>query len=226
MTDIFSSTGKRRYGHPALLGVLPQPWLPLKKGQTLVSGIGNGGTRAHKKDDQAVVLTLRKRHSIVQRGVRQTTTGMLPGLKHYTDGDEPNGVESQELSLGTPDLEPSNPWEETRPGPSRRSQTAPRPLHHRLSYDHASGVIMLPEGQSWMMEHDDSDSDEDYGTPSPVQDTSSTPLIDTTIPSGASTLLPSDTLTPSKRRSMYSTYYHHPERRNTRTIPGAFELEE
>ena len=85
---------------------------------------------------------------------------------------------------------------------------------------------MLPEGQSWMMEHDDSDSDEDYGTPSPVQDTSSTPLIDTTIPSGASTLLPSDTLTPSKRRSMYSTYYHHPERRNTRTIPGAFELEE
>lgn len=164
----------------------------------------------------------------MQRGVRQTTTGMLPGSKQYTDGDEHNGVESQELALGTSDLAPSNPWEETLPGPSHRSQTAPQPLHHRLSYDHASGVIMLPEGQSWMMEDDDSDSDEDYGTPSPIQDMPTTPLIDTSIPSGASAPLPSDTLTlstPSKRRSMYSTYYHHPERRSTRTIPGAFEQE-
>ncbi|TFY73230.1 hypothetical protein EWM64_g10782, partial [Hericium alpestre] len=31
------NTGKRRYGHPVLTGVLPQPWLPLKKGQTLVN---------------------------------------------------------------------------------------------------------------------------------------------------------------------------------------------
>ncbi|KAF5354076.1 hypothetical protein D9756_007257 [Leucocoprinus leucothites] len=31
------NTGKRRYGHPALNGVLPEPWLPLKKGQTLIN---------------------------------------------------------------------------------------------------------------------------------------------------------------------------------------------
>lgn len=156
------------------------------------------------------------------------TTGMLPGSKQYTDDDDDNGVESRELAVGTPDPVPSNPWEETRPGPSHRSQTAPQPLHHRLSYDHASGVIMLPEGQSWLMDNDDSDSDEDYGTPSPIQETPTAPLIDTSTPGGASASLPPDTYTPStpsKRRSMYSTYYHHPERRSTRTIPGAFEQE-
>lgn len=222
ISNLVCSTGKRRYGHPALLGVLPEPWLPLKKGQTLVSGVGNGGSRSQKKDsDQAVVLTLRKRYSIVRRGVRQMTTGMLPGGKGYTDEDNA----AQQLAAGTPNPTSSNPWEDARPGPSRRSQTAPPPLHHRLSYDHASGVIMLPEGQSWLGDDlEDSDSEDDYGTPSPNVETAS-PVAETT-PSGLSGSLPADNqpinVSPSKRRSVYSTYYHHPERRSRQHIPGAF----
>lgn len=155
------------------------------------------------------------------------TTGMVPGAKNHVGGQQ-NGEEAQELLVGTPNPTSGNPWEDTRPGPSRRSQTAPQPLHHRLSYDHASGVIMLPEGESWLDDDEDSDSDEDYGSPSPNTETAS-PLIDTMVPGGSAGVsgsLPSDAqspATPSKRRSVYSTYYHHPERRSRQTVPGAFE---
>lgn len=220
------NTGKRRYGHPALLGVLPEPWLPLKKGQTLVSGIGNGATRLQKSDsDQAVVLTLRKRYSMVRRNVRQVATGMIPGRGRTYPDDQQNEL------VGAPDPASRNPWQDARPGPSRRSQTLPQPLQHRLSYDHASGVIMLPEGENWLMEDEDSDSEDDYGTPSPQGETTISPVAesDHAVGSGgdASVLLPSDnqppTPMPSKRRSVYSTYYHHPERRSKQIIPGAFE---
>jgi hypothetical protein len=213
------STGKRRYGHPALLGVLPEPWLPLKKGQTLVSGIGNGSSRTQKKDsDQAVVLTLRKRYSTVRRNVRQMTTGMMPEERHYAD-DEQNDGGVQELA--TPEST-SNPWHDSRPGPSRRSQTAPQPLHHRLSFDHASGVIMLPEGESWLVDGDDSDSEDDYGSPSPNGETAP-PAVDSSLSGVAGSLPDTSVPTPSKRRSLYSTYYHHPERRSRQTVPGAFD---
>lgn len=221
-SDCFSSTGKRRYGHPALLGVLPEPWLPLKKGQSLVSGIGNGHSRTQRKDsDQAVVLTLRKRHSVVRRNVRQMTTGMIPEGRHYTD-DEQNDDGGQPLAR-TPESSTSNPWRDARPGPSRRSQTAPQPLRHRLSFDHASGVIMLPEGESWIVEGEDSDSEDDYGSPSPDGETAS-PTADSSL-SGAAGTQPSESPfpTPSKQRSIYSTYYHHPERRSRQTVPGAFD---
>jgi calcium permeable stress-gated cation channel len=199
--------------------------LPLKKGQTLVSGIGNGGTRIQNSDSgQAVVLALRKRYSMVRRGVRQMTTGRLPtGGRTFAD-EEQN--EAQELSVGTSDPTSANPWHDARPGPSRRSQTAPQPLHHRLSYDHASGVIMLPEGENWLMSDEDSDSEEDYGTPSPQEETPASPAVETSPGVGASAL-PSNSQTPTtsplKRRSLYSTYYHHPERRSRQTLPGAFE---
>jgi len=107
-----------------------------------------------KKDsDQAVVLTLRKRYSTVRRGVRQMTTGMMPDGRTYADDDD--GV--PELAVEIPEST-TNPWHDTRPGPSRRSQTAPQPLRHRLSFDHASGVIMLPEGENWLVDGEE-DSD-------------------------------------------------------------------
>jgi hypothetical protein len=87
---------------------------------------------------------------------------------------------------------------------------------------------MLPEGESWLMEDEDSDSEDDYGTPSPQGETTSSPVTETG-PGGevSGSPLASDsqipTTSPSKRRSMYSTYYHHPERRARQTIPGAFE---
>ncbi|EEB88492.1 hypothetical protein MPER_13641, partial [Moniliophthora perniciosa FA553] len=61
------NTGKRRYGHPALTGVLHEPWLPLKKGQTINNSTSNdrerGGGLSRSNPNQAVVLTLRKRPS-------------------------------------------------------------------------------------------------------------------------------------------------------------------
>lgn len=170
--------------------------------------------------NQAVVLTLRKRYSMVRRGVRQMTTGMLSSGRTYADGEQSS---AQELAGGTSDPASTNPWQDTRPGPSHRSQTAPQPLHHRLSFDHASGVIMLPEGENWLMDEEYSDSEDDYGTPSPHEET---PVVEA-AGSGVSGSLPSDsqppTSSPSKRRSAYSTYYHHPERRSRQTVPGAFE---
>lgn len=213
------STGKRRYGHPALLGVLPEPWLPLKKGQTLVSGNGNGRPGMQPMDSsQAVVLNLRKRFSMVRRGVRQ----MSPGRVSYSDNGHRNGDDgAHELTMGTSERPPGGPWPSVR-----RTQTTPQPLHHRLSYDHASGVIMLPEGESWLMEDGESDSEDDYGRPSPPnEEVSTSPLVESAP--GATRSVPPDqspASSPSKRRSVYSTYYHHPERR-TRTVPGAFEVE-
>ncbi|KAF7977536.1 hypothetical protein HWV62_3310 [Athelia sp. TMB] len=159
------NTGKRRYGHPALLGVLPEPWLPLKKGQTLVSGNGHDRpAAAHRQDsNQAVVLTLRTRYS---RGPRQ----IIPDTPEvYSDNTHQDGDGAHELRSGA--------RANGRPGPVRRAQTTPQPLHHRLSFDHASGVIMLPEGENWLID-EDSDSEDDYGTPSPREELTSSPLVD------------------------------------------------
>jgi len=189
------NTGKRRYGHPALNGVLPVPWLPLKKGQTLVNN--DSGSHRVSKDasNQAVVLTLRKRPSVVRRSVvRSTSYG------------PPSGIN---IDPGTP-ADPGtagNPWEDT----PQRSHT----VNHRLSFDPASGVIMLPEDESWLGDEDDVDSDEeDYGTEGegPLQRAQTEPIL----PGSAISSSP----TPS-RLSRYGTYFHHPERRR-QPIPGAF----
>ena len=78
------------------------------------------------------------------------------------------------------------------------------PTSHRLSYDPASGVIMLPEDPDWLGE--ESDSDVQYMSSVENQENSNT------VPA-----LP-HMRTPTKR---YATYYHHPERRR-QSIPGAF----
>lgn len=195
--------------------MLPEPWLPLKKGQTLVSGNGNGRPGAHHRDsNQAVVLTLRKRSS---RGPRQILSDTTTA---YTDNGPGDGNGAHELRP-----EGAN-GRNGRPGRVRRAQTTPQPLHHRLSFDHASGVIMLPEGESWLVDDEESDSENDYGTPSPHEELSSSPLVDVAPDLPQATRREQATLTasPVKRRSVYSTYYHHPERR-TRTVPGAFETE-
>jgi hypothetical protein len=151
------------------------------------------------------------------------TTGMLPGGGRTYADDEQNGA--QELAEGTSDPSSTNPWHDARPRPPHRSQTTPQPLHHRLSYDHASGVIMLPEGENWLVDDEDSDSEDDYGSPNPHEETTASPVAETnpdvsgSVPSDSQPLVSS----PSKRRSVYSTYYHHPERRSRQTVPGAFE---
>ncbi|KII85606.1 hypothetical protein PLICRDRAFT_44934 [Plicaturopsis crispa FD-325 SS-3] len=207
------NTGKRRYGHPALNGVLPQPWLPLKKGQTLVN---NSGTRA-KTDSDAVVLTLRKRPSMARKSVRQLAAPRRASVGNLLSGSIDGDTSSAPPAAA--DSTALNPWDDTRPRPPHRSRTTPAVLSHRLSFDHATGVIMLPEDGDWIAgDEGDVDSDEeDYGSP-----TGDTPPPEPAVAAGSSAVpLEVPNPAPSKRR--YGTYYHHPERRERRqTIPGAF----
>ena len=225
------STGRRRYGHPALNGVLPEPWLPLKKGQTLTNN-ENGNHRRPTKDsgDQAVVLTLRKRYSVGPRrsGRRQSQDSRREGGSTSTAGVRLEGPD------GSSTVDPTvinNPWEDARPG-TARTATPPRrtyhhahrapPLRHRLSYDHASGVIMLPDDGDWLQqdgeEADDDDSDEaNYGGTTNGLETESIHNEE----SSSAVDAPSSPSRPSR----YGTYFHHPERaaaRRRQSIPGAF----
>jgi len=134
--------------------------------------------------EQAVVLTLRKRKSIMH-GIRPST---FPNMSSpLRNGKIPQG-------RGPPDEAQEN----GNPGPSEPH------ISNRLSYDQASGVIMLPEDSDWLGE--DSDSDAEYMSspenPENLNNVSTHPHI----------------RTPTKR---YATYYHHPERRR-QSIPGAF----
>jgi len=215
------STGKRRYGHPALNGVLPEPWLPLKKGQTLTNNDRNGNHRPLKESgDQAVVLTLRKRYSFgLRRGGRRQQSQDSRRDVGSTSADVV-GLDGRDTSNVDPTVI-NNPWQDARPG-ARRPQSDP-PLNHRLSYDHASGVIMLPDDGGWLEDDDDDDSDEpNYGTENGPENSVTESMLneDSTLSTASS---PSQQLRPSR----YGTYFHHPERaaarrRQTQTIPGAF----
>ena len=77
MTFILFSTGKRRYGHPALNGVLPEPWLPLKKGQSLVNNDHRPDAPRVGQVNDTVVLTLRKRPSMARNRRASETAGKL-----------------------------------------------------------------------------------------------------------------------------------------------------
>lgn len=211
---VFFSTGRRRYGHPALNGVLPQPWLPLKKGQTLVN---RETANQNGSSNEAVVLTLRKRYSSIRKGKRGRTISQSlaqePGV-----GLGREGYSDAESTLG-------NPWSDLRTDERRASQSA-RKVNHRLSFDDASGVIILPEEAHWLMEDVDSDSEEDYGndtTPSTSSvhenQPSSSAGVDGGIVTSLSQTSPVIAASPSIQR--HGTYFHHPEKRR-QTIPGAF----
>jgi len=202
------NTGRRRYAHPALNGVLPQPWLPLKKGQTLVNrenSVSNGAK------NEAVVLTLRKRYSTIRRGSRNVTS--VAGNSTGSHPGDRSGSYTDEIPV-------LDPWSETRTNVPRRAATHPR-LAHRLSFDDASGVIVLPEEAQWMMEDIDSDSDDDSGAAPSTnsQNDSAGETSRADVAPEPTPPAPRSTLSPSKQR--YGTYYHHPERRR-QTIPGAF----
>lgn len=142
-------------------------------------------------------------------------------FSHGTPGpSSANGVHQDPVHVAIN----TNPWEDTRPQHSRSGSG------HRLSYDVASGVIMLPDDADWL--EDDADSDEEnYGTEhnrgldGPIAD-----LIDggSASAAGGETeevdggVTPTISISPS-RTSRYGTYFHHPERRR-QPIPGAFPM--
>jgi calcium permeable stress-gated cation channel len=179
-----------------LNGVLPEPWLPLKKGQTLANHDRSSGTRASKDSNQAVVLTLRKRYSVVRKSTR---SGRGP-VDHLASGIGEGLNEVQHDGAENVDPTVSNPWQDARPGRPRDTEM---PLSHRLSFDHGSGVIVLPEDAEWLTPDPDSDSEDDYLGASGLEN--SQPELST-----SSEVADTSPLSPSKHR--YGTYYHHPER--------------
>jgi hypothetical protein len=249
------NTGKRRYGHPALTGILPQPWLPIKKGQSLANYVDRDGADSGsdglelqgRKKNPTVVLTLRKRFSKVQKGMsrivghRNSSTGLQSGGSFgMSEGPVTSGHESADSLSNIP-----NPWTDAAPRPRPRLQNSAtsRNLTKRLSFDHATGIIMLPDNEEWLMDGEiESDSEEDYlaenggtygavgtggglagpsgQTPAPENGTGRTPIqpggndVDTASVAPSSE---SQLLTFGRRPA---TYYHHPEKR--RTMPGAF----
>lgn len=190
----FPSTGKRRYGHPALNGVLPQPWLPLKKGQSMSNG---GGVVHNGEAKETVILTLRKRYSRARPPISNGVQPRVSSVERTPAQDIPDPTGNEAIS---------NPWQDTTPGPSNRSGGHHHQLSHRLSFDAATGVIMLPENDDWIAE-EESDSDQDYGTPRGQGDLIQDVDLEQSWSGDTANGL---TQSPTKR---YKTYYHHPERR-------------
>ncbi|OJT11675.1 Calcium permeable stress-gated cation channel 1 [Trametes pubescens] len=195
------NTGKRRYGHPAITGVLPVPWLPIKQGQSL-----NRHRDTGDDDTPAVVLTLRKKYSVHRETLRQPSNDSSSSAENAPSPNSEHVAPSDRSVLG-------NPWEDApprpRPGPRPHGHrhTGSAHVRHRLSFDAASGVIMLPEDEDWMEDAGDSDSD-DYGDLQNSTLSEAGPHDSPGVEGGYQATAGSP-----GHGKRYSTYYHHPERR-------------
>ncbi|PFH48588.1 hypothetical protein AMATHDRAFT_65071 [Amanita thiersii Skay4041] len=222
------NTGKKRYGHPALTGVLPEPWLPLKKGQTLVNSAARNGARVNKDGGQAVVLTLRNRFSGLRRGARHfLKNGGNVMMRHSSSIPVEDSATVDSLWMnGMPMAEGSSVQ---RPR-QEQTQSSSSTLHHRLSFDPASGVIMLPDDGDWLLDNAMSSEEDETDDYSPdngglEQSITESMLLNSELSTegagSSSTPLVSTSPTTPSRLSRYRTYFHHPERRKQH-IPGAF----
>ncbi|TEB19621.1 DUF221-domain-containing protein [Coprinellus micaceus] len=221
------NTGKRRYGHPALNGVLPEPWLPLKKGQSLVNQSHRDPNRAHAAEDggDAVVLTLRKRHSRPFGGQRRGSSSRGPRARDSSA--TLTNANGNGLGLGEDDdhegiVDPTaNPWQDTGATSSGRRRGQPqRAVTEPLNYDHASGVIILPDEDGWLDE-DDVDSDEGVNGLDQSMTESMMSLGEASTGTDGERPVGEGSPLNTGRQSRYGTYFHHPERRRQQ-IPGAF----
>lgn len=94
LSDVFVgtlNTGQRRYGHPALAGQLPLPWLPV--------------SQHPRSRTDGVVINIRRRWSIVKNGARRIAgTQYPPSQNSWGEAHEwhenVRDVERQELSTG------------------------------------------------------------------------------------------------------------------------------
>jgi hypothetical protein len=167
--------------------------------------------RTGRKSGQAVVLSLRKRYSVVRRGGRPSLTGSTSRgvpIQDSVRGSNASGELGGDVT--------SNPWQEST-DPSNLSGLH-RTINHRLSYDFGSGVIVLPDDEVWL-EGVDSDSEDDDGN---GDNAGGQATPERTVPeddqgSGG----PDGQTMTGLSRTRYGTYYHHPERRG-QSIPGAF----
>lgn len=98
-----------------------------------------------------------------------------------------------------------NPWEDA----GSSSRPISQPLSHRLSFDHSTGVIMLPDNGDWLEGGDSDSEEEDYGVQTPPVPSNRSQDTDLQQAWGGDT----GNLVSQSPNKRYSTYYHHPERR-------------
>ena len=198
-----------------MTGLLPQPWLPLKKGETLVNT--HNADRTRQKIGQAVVLSLRKRYGVHRMGDSTLPTGSAS--RTVANQDNVRTVTSSPGELNGEMI--NNPWQEQITGSSSTSQTH-RAITHRLSYDFDSGVIILPDDEVWPGGLD-SDSEDDVGSANDISRPSQVVQSDSAIPGGGQEVVgTADVQNVSmSSKTRYGTYFHHPERR-WQSVPGAF----
>lgn len=217
------NTGKRRYGHPALTGVLPTPWLPLKKGQTLANYVDRDSAKT-ADGGNAVVLTLRRRYSQVRkRGQALFGHHQAAGDADAEGGTHEGAAEGAAESSGGDNARAIDPWKDRSARPISAAAAPATPDHlsqspqpaNRLSFDPATGVIILPD-DDWLF-----DSEDDYGDSTPTPEGTSRGNGSEYTAGGTDEAL--SPTSPTQAAKRHSTYFHHPERR--RTIPGAFPRE-
>lgn len=162
-----------------------------------------------------MVLTLRKKYSIVRdRPQRQVSDDSAASGPSNDDADG-NGAGAPTGDRPEPSdrsVIERNPWDEDQPAARPRPRTHRSghnaQIQRRLSFDAASGVIVLPEDENWLGE-EDSDSD-DYG------ELQNSTLMDSQVTEGEGGSQGPREGSPGTNKR-YSTYYHHPERRKTYT---------
>ncbi|KAK4686588.1 calcium permeable stress-gated cation channel, partial [Tremellales sp. Uapishka_1] len=157
------NTGRRRYAHPALSGILPNPWLPNKE---RLKAFGDNAPQR-----RSVVLSLRRKmvkrfrgknqiaedeegENVGENGEENGESSNLPIPDDWSTGGNlnRNGTRSRN-SLSTA----SNPWRDSSPTPSPHQS-----VQKKISFDPASGIIALPEENVW---DDVSDNEGDSGEP-------------------------------------------------------------
>ena len=205
-----------------MTGVLPQPWLPLKKGETLVNRPHENGFRKKnsKVDENTLVLTLRRRSSTIKRRAPGAIDRQSPRPPRHSQSLPPNDL--LDMSNVRTRSNTSNA------GPSSSDEPPLRVNHHRLSYDPASGIMVLPDSDDWL-DSDESGSDEEFVAPAPAPGSparqTSVNIASGTPYSTAQELSPSPRISIDTPRRRHGIYFHHPERRISRlalNMPGEF----
>jgi hypothetical protein len=152
------NTGRRRYAHPALSGILPVPWLPAIKRER---SFGDGA-----RERRGVVLSLRRKMGRTLRrsqsngsgtvGEGGLADGWLRGENVDTNGGDfsnGSGSRSGSGSRAMSGSQSSNPWGDSTPS---RSQ-----VKRKTSYDPVSGIIALPDENVWDNVDDEEDEEDE-----------------------------------------------------------------
>jgi hypothetical protein len=140
------------YAHPALAGVLPTPWLPLRSSDSLLAQTQSDGEPASptdpktRKKDLSVALSLRRKVvGRLQRKKTPTSFGSTGegGTLSRSPVQEPLNASGERIGAGSGFGADGgdNPWARDESGDGRRPTRAT--LAKRLSFDPATVSLLL-----------------------------------------------------------------------------------